>query len=168
MNFFLIHWTFSNLINFFFKFDTLFCQICWTFSKSEELFLSSMNFFQEWWIFLSILWNFFKLAELFFKIDELFSKMMNFFSKPINLFKKRWTFFKIDELFFEKDELLEKFTVLLHLRERHGFASARGTVVLSRESRACLFRKGKKRVFCFFSFARGMVLLPRETRLWFR
>ena len=28
-------------------------------------------------------------------------------------------------------------------RESHDFAFARGTVVLSRESRACLFRKGK-------------------------
>ena len=28
--------------------------------------------------------------------------------------------------------------------ESHGFASTRGTVVISREARACLFRKGEK------------------------
>ena len=39
------------------------------------------------------------------------------------------------------------FSVFFFFRERHGFAFARGTVVLSREARACLFRKGKKTVF---------------------
>ena len=38
------------------------------------------------------------------------------------------------------------FSVFL-FRKRHDFASARGTVVISSEARACLFRKGKKPVF---------------------
>ena len=45
--------------------------------------------------------------------------------------------------------------------ERHGFASARGTVVISSEARACLFRKGKKRVFYYF-------FISREARFCFR
>ena len=53
-------------------------------------------------------------------------------------------------------------------RESHGFASARGTVVLSRESRPCLMEMEKNVFSVFFSFARGMVLLPREAWLCFR
>ena len=45
-------------------------------------------------------------------------------------------------------------------RERHGCASARGTGVL-------LSERKKTRFLDFFSFARGMVLLPPETRLCF-
>ena len=37
------------------------------------------------------------------------------------------------------------FSVFIFFRESHGFASTRGTVVISREARACLFRKGKNR-----------------------
>ena len=45
-------------------------------------------------------------------------------------------------------------------RESHGFAFARGTVVLSRELRPCLSETEKKRVFCFFFF-------PRESSFCF-
>ena len=37
--------------------------------------------------------------------------------------------------------------------ESHGFASMRGTVVILREARACLFRKGKKPCARFGFFA---------------
>ena len=55
-------------------------------------------------------------------------------------------------------------------RYRHGFASARGTVVLSRETRPCLSVSDRKtkHIFCFFPSARGTVLLPQEARLCFR
>ena len=43
---------------------------------------------------------------------------------------------------------------LFFFRERRGFVSARCTVVLSREARACLFRKGKKTCSRFGFFAR--------------
>ena len=55
-------------------------------------------------------------------------------------------------------------------RYRHGFASARGTVVLSRETRPCLSVSDRKtkHIFCFFPSARGTVLLPQEARLCLR
>ena len=57
-------------------------------------------------------------------------------------------------------------------RESHGFASARGTVVLSRESRPCLSEREKQNAFSvFFSFAShgfasasGTVVLSRESQ----
>ena len=53
-------------------------------------------------------------------------------------------------------------------RESHGFASARGTVVLSRESRPCLSKTKENTFSVFFSFTRVTVLLPREAWLCFR
>ena len=45
------------------------------------------------------------------------------------------------------------FFVSFSFRERHGFASARGAVVVSREARVCLFRKVKSpcSLFGFFN-----------------
>ena len=42
--------------------------------------------------------------------------------------------------------------VFCFFHESHDFASARGTVVLTRKSRPCLSEREKIRVFCFFFF----------------
>ena len=76
-----------------------------------------------------------------------------------------WFFTGLPYLFDKKNILRKK---CIFFRESHGFVFARGTVVLSRESRPCLSETKKKRVFCFFSFARVTVLLSREARLCFR
>ena len=54
---------------------------------------------------------------------------------------------------------------IFFFHKRHDFASMRGTIVLSRESRPCLSEREKNTRFCFFSFVRGTVVLSRESLL---
>ena len=66
------------------------------------------------------------------------------------------------------------FSVFFFFRESHGFVFARGTVVLSRESRPCL-SETKRNMFSVFFFheshgfasTRGMVVISREARVCF-